>query len=418
MNKIYFFTVFAICSFFSMTIRAQKDSIIQVSEFGLLTPKASINLFNSLSKKDTDIIKAFKLTDTNDIKFQSPAMYRYFNKMKEYLEDKPKNSAVIFVYRNMSIDNSKYKADFKSSNYIIYHNGTKIDNKMAEYLLNTKDIYVIMVDLNDKYYEDNHNDSFQLTNSILKITYDTSYFLKSLEGIIKIYGALGHQGGEKEIKDAEQINDQLKIVLIKMRHKKVKAPCAIAITNKYFKKDMNFTVHEKNWASFQAGLVNNQFSESNFSISNGNLVVTPDSTQKKTWKSNFYALIEVHIPRDVDNFRPVWKAFFSKDPYSRGPLHWVYGWTLERIGIYGGVKISGDPLSNLYGGFNYAITKDIYINYGWVWNNEVTPQVKTIGNITSASDVLSYMKRSYSSPTQSVGLSFAPSAVIKMMGIK
>ncbi len=98
--------------------------------------------------------------------------------------------------------------------------------------------------------------------------------------------------------------------------------------------------------------------------------------------------------------------------------NYLYDITLDRIGIYGGLAITSDPLSTLHAGFNYAISKDIFFNLGWTWTNEITPQITKIGNITSLADAEQYAQRKYSKPQFALGLSFSPSSVIKMLGIK
>ena len=127
----------------------------------------------------------------------------------------------------------------------------------------------------------------------------------------------------------------------------------------------------------------------------------------------------MHAPRDIDNFRPIWKVLFQKNPnkHARNAGLWLYNSTLGRMGLYGGLKISKDPLSDVHAGFNYALTKEVSVNLGWTWTNELQPQITEIGNITSLKDALKYAKRKYGTGQFSWGLSFAPSSVIQMLGL-
>lgn len=149
------------------------------------------------------------------------------------------------------------------------------------------------------------------------------------------------------------------------------------------------------------------------------MVVKPDDEQKKDWKSNAYALFEFHYPRDIDNFRPFWKSLFSNGDDS--PRKFGGGLKenfVDRMGVYGGLKVGEDPLSNLYSGVNYGITRELGVNFGWVWANTYDTQITNIGNITSLPDALKYAKRSYGKPTFSIGISFAPAVFASMLGIK
>jgi hypothetical protein len=326
------------------------------------------------------------------------------------------NAGVIIVYRSMKIaetEDETTKIDFPSLKTLIYHkkrNSTEISN----YLLATKKVYFIFIDLDDDFYtlaEDHSSEDKKLSNTIIQINYKTSFLKQSLQGVKSIWQ--NTMGGA-----AQPYRPRMKFTLIEVDPKRIKDPCDIVGVNKTISEDLlTFTVHEKNFASIQVGLENTKYALNNFSISGGNLVVKPNDTQKENWKSSLYSVIELHIPRDIDNFQPLWKDIFSKGR-DRNAGQYLYDALIARIGIYGGVKVSKDPLSNLYSGFNFAITKELYINFGWTWINEITPQVTEIGNITSLNDAKEYAKRQYSSGKFSWGLSFAPSAVISMLGIK
>ena len=349
-----------------------------------------------------------------------------------------RKSAIIFIYRTMVIDpNAKLgpapvtggpppkgpglSIDFSSLNTVIYNKD--ISGKLSNYLYATKNVLIVYVDASSEYYsqpDNTNNQPNQLVNSIVQINYKTSFFSQSFKDLTTLISSVG-------VLSSQNVQSpKLTLTFVLIDPKRIKDPCDIVIQNKTFAKDLTFSVHERNFASFQTGLVNNKYTLNNFSISNVNLNVTPDTTN---WQSHIYALLEFHPwGRDIDNFLPLWKSLFSKSPDiiknsgKSESLHNVWNWlmynTAYRIGVYGGLQISKDPLSNLYAGFNYAVTKELSVNFGWVWANEVVPQVTEIGNITSVSDALQYAKRSYSKGKFSWGLSFAPSELISLLGIK
>lgn len=341
------------------------------------------------------------------------------------------NAAIIFMYRNVSVDDDTdpagaagnktgLKIDFESLNTLYFHKD-RLTEKWSNYLLATKKVYLFILDLEDKFYADNAKQDMdkKLTNSIIKINYKTSFFKQSFKDLIQVGKQLGSMGGAKTTISSKY---HFTLTMIEIDPKRIKAPCDIAVKNTSFKEDFLIPVHEKNVATFQVGLVNKKFRINNFSIESQKLVVKPDSAQKAEWKSNLYALVELHLPRDIDNFKPLWKAVFEKGakdiPKNKRFVNWLYGITLERIGVYGGLKISKDPLSDLHAGLSYAITKELNLNLGWTWSNEVQPQVKEIGNIGSLDDAKQYATRSYSKGKFSWGLSFSPSSVISMLGLK
>lgn len=286
-------------------------------------------------------------------------------------------------------------AYFKEEKEIVKQILHKRNQKFSEYLLGTKKILIVILG--------GEND---LQKAEISIKHNKTFFTQSFEDL------------RTAISTLKGVSIQLPCKIILIKEKEIKPPSDLIIKHDSLKQDIVFTIHERNIASFQVGVINNKFSLNNFSISNGNLVVKPDSIQKSQWKSNLYASLEMHIPRDIDNFQPIYKTIFKGTDTGRTFGRWLYDITLSRIGIYGGFKISDDPLSSIHAGFNYAISKEVYVNFGWTWNNQVEPQVTAIGNISSLSDAVKYAKRKYSKGEFSWGLSFAPSALIETLGLK
>lgn len=321
-----------------------------------------------------------------------------------------KNVAVVLVYRTFTMSGVNFEVDYTSINSKVFHK-TSSKGNFTNYLLSTKNIYFIFVDQSNDYYStsDAANVDKKLFGTSIKINYKTSHLKQSFKDLVKVWGAMGVAASPK-----------LGITIVKVKPSRIKDPCDIVLSNKSFKEDLTFSIHEANIASFQIGVSSSKLSANNLSISDGNLVIKPSEEQSDTWKSNAYALFEIHLPRDIDNFRPLWKTLFTKraDDDTFAFNKWLYDNTISRIGLYGGVKIDKDPLSNLYAGFNYAITKELAVNLGWTWVNDYTPQVTAIGDITSVSDALKYADRKYSAAKFSIGVSFTPSAFATTLGIK
>jgi hypothetical protein len=428
--------IFILTGGFSLRISAQENQndYIKTSVSGITTKKIE-EVLPYIEKQDkNEIIKLIAaLIDNAGSGFDNKSAPGLSDFCKSIYTDqnnnifseieKNENISVIFLYRDMTLTDAaggdqSIKIDFESLNSIYFHKN-KVTNKWSNYLLDTKKVYVFYLDLEDKWYDvkEKQNKDKKLSNCNIEIKLKSSFFKQSFKDLVTLSKEVGALSGS-DAKISEKF--KCKLTMIELSPKKIKAPCDIVIKNKSFKEDFKVEIHEKNYASFQVGLANNKFRVNNFSIAGNNLTVKPDATQKEEWKSNLNALIELHPGRDIDNFRPIWKTILKKDEDldKRKAGRWFSDNIFNRIGIYGGVKISKDPLASLHAGFNFAITKELYINLGWSWNNEVVPQVTEVGNITSLSDALKYAKRSYSSPEFSWGLSFSPSSVISMLGLK
>ncbi len=360
---------------------------------------ASSDLFSILKSSVDDF--QFKDRKGKSISF-GITLKRFINGI-----DSSKNRVIIIEYYSFSKDENNIAPDGPPSIESIIISQSKYQkNGWSSYLLGKKDVLIIEVNTPTQNF-DNTTVKVNLKTSLTKQTWmDALTVLKAAAGPIPEDEFI--QGVSLTFKEVDKT--------------KLKAPCEI-IDSVKSKELIKTLIHDKNIVTLQIGVENTNYSLKNFSISSGNLVVTPDSSQKKSWKSNLFVVAEFHLPRDVDNFQPLWKALFGKNTYEgkdkNGFYHSrLYNVTLDRIGVYGGFKVSQDPLSNLFAGFNYAISKEVYFTLGWTWTNEITPQVTSIGNITSLSDAEKYAKRKYSTGQFSWGLSFVPSAIISALGLK
>lgn len=333
-------------------------------------------------------------------------------KVAEAFDDveKENNVAVILIFRHFAVDTAaviEYKPDYSDIYNKVYHHRYKA---LSTYLLETKKIYYVLIDVGKRYYVENPDEVGNRLSSVeTEIVYKKSFFKQSADVLKDVIKAMGASTGVS-----------LEFTLIEMDPAQIKAPCDILIKNPKFKSNPTFSVHEKNVTSFQVGVVNNKFTASDVSLGGGNLTVKPSSDQLADWKSHAFALFEVHLPRDIDNFRPLWSTLFHKasDQPNRDVGQWIVDNVIARIGIYGGAKISKDPLSDLYAGFNFAITKEVAINLGWNWSNTYVNQVTAVGDISSVSEALKYAHRTYARGKFAIGLSFSPATVLSDWGLK
>ncbi len=248
-----------------------------------------------------------------------------------------------------------------------------------------------------------------IQQSSFKIIRSKSFFRQSFDETIELMNliGLGAMSGKAVVAASAPIR------IVELNPEMVKAPCKIEIDYPGRGQDVEVNVHEESNFSLQVGVSASEVDKNNLKIENQQLIVELDNTQKEEWKSNLSVFLTFHPGRDIDRFKPIWK----QDLRERGIQSDAWKWyTYKRMGLFTGLKLSVDPIENLYLGLNYAITKEFYINYGIVWQNQVVPSVTDIGTITSVDDALEYTDREYKS-SQFIGISFSPSSLIDILGL-
>lgn len=304
-----------------------------------------------------------------------------------------------------------------STNPIAILHQNSIHRIPSEYLIGKPAISILeILDANQfSKVQDAHGYKTVATSTVM---YQKSELSQSLADISSIFSAVLNAAS-----DSVAPNPKYYFCLKEIKKAAIKSPCLLVDTIKQDKIGGRVKIHESSVISFRVGVVGAQYSLNNFKIQNQQLVVTPDSTQSKNWKSNLYAIVEFHLPRDLDNFQPIWKSLFENPyPYTKahnwGFANWLYRITLDRIGVFGGFNISKDPLGALHGGISYAISNSIFLTCGYTWTNQITPQITNVGNITNLADAELYAKRKYTRGVISWGLSFSPSAVLQWVSQK
>lgn len=170
------------------------------------------------------------------------------------------------------------------------------------------------------------------------------------------------------------------------------------------KKTIKQEIHERNFLAFSVGGSLSKLNLKQFSMKNDTVTVTLDSTQKVEWKSNLLVGLELYpFGRDIDNFKPIWKAPFKK--------------FYERIGVMGGIKLSKNPLDSYYYGACLSLAKGLTVTVGLNYTNQYKNQVAYLPNVTSVSDAKEYLKKEYEKNIY-FGIFLSPGQMAKTLGLK
>ncbi|MFT6866178.1 MAG: hypothetical protein ACJA08_001007 [Cyclobacteriaceae bacterium] len=251
-----------------------------------------------------------------------------------------------------------------------------------------------------------------IQQSSFKVIETKSFFKNSFEETLSLVEALGFgtMSGTTKTTGAS-----FPIRIVELDPGMIKTPCKVEVDYPGRGQDIEINIHEKSSFSFQVGVGGKQINKNTVKLDNQQLIVELDSTQKEEWKSDLSLFLTWHPGRDIDRFKPVWKQDLKSRTDIKAGQRWQY-YTIRRMGIYGGVELSTDPINNLYAGVNYAITNKFYLNFGANWANQITPSVTNIGEIDRVKDALKYADRKYK-PSLYFGVSFAPSTISEFLGL-
>lgn len=256
----------------------------------------------------------------------------------------------------------------------------KENDESSDYLLGTKKILVIILG-GDK----------DLQQVEIEIKHNKNALSQSWSDLLDLGKKIITGGGIQTLK--------CKVMLI--NSDEIKPPSDLLIKHSSFKEDIKFVIHEKAWAQFHAGVSFNQVDKKYLTINNNQLSVNLDSAGKAQWKTNVVALFDFYpFGRDLDRFESIWKKSV--------PLQ-------QRLGLFGGIRISKDPLEGFYYGVSLALIKNMTINIGGTSMLEETKQTIDISNIASLDDAKQLLNRKYSKPKFFIGISFAPSDLKKII---
>jgi hypothetical protein len=260
----------------------------------------------------------------------------------------------------------------------------------SDYLLNTKEILLVLVGRTAEV------DSIRFEN-------ETSFLGASFQGVIKAINETFTK--MSPVVGADKTNIPLR--LIQLNKKKLMAPGVLSFSVPYFKEgkvalqSASFKIHERNHLAFSLGVPTSQLDKKQFSLNNDTLKVALDSTQKEEWKSNLSVGLEFYpFGRDIDRFTPIWKK----------PLYRPW----ERMGFYGGVKLSSKPLDAIYAGISMSLSKEVALIAGVSWIKTADVQDATASD---GADLEKAMKETSMSREQAfyLGITLSPSLMLKSL---
>ncbi len=310
--------------------------------------------------------------------------------LSRYLEDL-ENNVIIFINHPLNSDNEELD---DQTNAVVIH---KENGKESGYLLEEKNVLFVLASYSEK----------GIRRASFKIKKQKSLFAQSFEDVKSLYSGLYEGSG------AGPDGAPVKVRFVTLNSTKLKAPCLIDIDYPNRSKELSFKIHERSNFSFQVGVGASQVSLKNVSISNNELVVTLDSAGREEWKSNLNVFLTWHPGRDIDRFGPVWKQDLKKRNLKN---KWLLYYTIKRMGVYTGFKLSKDPVENLHLGLNYAVTKSFFFNVGWAWTSVLNEGSTQIGDITTIEGAIDYVSREYDRNLY-IGFSFMPGSVSKILGL-
>ncbi|SNS93152.1 hypothetical protein SAMN05421640_1673 [Ekhidna lutea] len=206
------------------------------------------------------------------------------------------------------------------------------------------------------------------------------------------------------------LDEKVNVRLVELAHNKINPPSEINYIYKLADSDNNDTIKidikEKIRANLKLGITSAQVERSLFKIDNKQLIISPDSVQTEE--------IKQHLAL---NF--VFRPFYHTDEYK--PKFFKYDYennVLKRLGIIGGFNFSLTPFDNLYLGVSYDLSEYFTFVTGYTWNNILDSDTIDIGDISSVKDALSLARKDYGDRQLFFGLSFSPSTITKILGIK
>lgn len=287
------------------------------------------------------------------------------------------------------------KEDTESLRSVLIH---QQNNVFTDYLLGKKKLLIIFI-----------GDTKNLENLNVKIEAQESLFKIQLRDLFKLTTLASTENKNNKFKkDSTALpkDDTVNVSLIEIDNQGIRAPYTVTLSYKKAE-DIIVKFHERSYFTLQAGIATKHIDKNTFKIEEGKLIVKPDSAQAEEWKSNLFAIVAFHpIGVDYDRLNPIWKRRPKDMKFCQS-----FG---QRLGIYVGLQLSKDPIQSIHTGLNFAISKELYINFGYAWHNQIVPQVKDIGDITDVDAAKKYAKREYKGVWH-WSISMSPSAMLSTL---
>ncbi|MEJ8818763.1 hypothetical protein [Lacibacter sp. H407] len=274
-----------------------------------------------------------------------------------------------------------------------------------DYLLNSKNVLLVFVGNETLLAKSNVEVDLKPTSFQTELS-DLYNLAKSLD--IAMPNSLGYLNAVNDCKlENDYSAEKIGVSFVYLNNKKIKAPYEIKVTSTEYKDIPVQKVYEKKYLGIRIGIGAQYVDRKNFSLnSNQELTIKTDSVKANEWKSNFSLMFEF-IPwgRDYNRLEPLW----SKNKETN---------IAERIGVFGGVKLSSDPLESLFGGLSFALTKEITVGVGMAFFATPIDQKDLPVGIDASLDYLrKYSQKEYK-PKFYFGIMLTPGQVVKTISGK
>lgn len=337
-------------------------------------PDSDKKQYDMKDKQDLDSF--LRTAILNDVDFLNSLKPKEKEALDSFLSSPLTNSACLVIRHNLDPTdiNSKPFPVFTEEDDIVKTVIHKEGTKFSDYMLGTKKILLVFI-----------GGEKDLQKAVVKIKNNPKALAVSFDGLKALIGSA--------LKAGEVSKLPCRVVLL--NEGTIDPPSDITVD---VSKDnqLKFTIHEKAWAQFKAGVAWNRLDKKYFKIQGNQLNVTLDSAGKATWKTNLIAIFDFYPwGRDIDRLDVLWKGGI--------PL-------VQRIGIYGGLQISKDPLQGYYYGLSFAPAKNMTVNFGGATVLDEGQQTVNIGSFTSLNDAKQLLGRRYVTKFF-LGISFSPSDV-------
>jgi hypothetical protein len=234
--------------------------------------------------------------------------------------------------------------------------------------------------------------------------------LSNLNNISNLYNRITGKGSyeiEEEVTDEPVLkaaDNKFICRFVELNPQSVRPPCTISIRanqDRDNREVFDFDVIEKNVLQFKIGLAASVLQKLKYTFEDNNFKVEIDEDDGTRIRKNLFLMLDIHLPRDMDEFRPCffkpWKNF------------------LKRWGLFLGLKLSSDPFKVIFTGVSFALSKDINLVGGISFYDEVQPSSVEI-NWYDLDYAMKLIDRKYKTKL-SWGFSFSPTLIPRLLGI-
>jgi hypothetical protein len=155
----------------------------------------------------------------------------------------------------------------------------------------------------------------------------------------------------------------LKATLLHISPKELYLPGELTITP-LGKTGTTFNLHARQWVGVQVGMLGSPLALRNYTLQNDTLNVSIPF-EKTKWDVLPFMFVQIYPGRDIDRLSPIrLHRVFDKKKWLLKSGNFVR----NRFSIYGGIRISKQPIQTFSFGFSFALGPNVNIQAGWIWN--------------------------------------------------